>query len=201
MSKIVCIVEGDGEVASLPILLRRLALWRSSLSWIEIERPIRVKRDRFLNREEEFNRYVSLAVNKSESDGWVLILLDADDDCPAELSGSIKTRVERLFPQHNFSVVLANREYESWFIASIESLNGKRGLKIAAADDLNADAENYRDAKGWIRQRMKDNSYGPTTDQPAFTSLMELQSAHDRSRSFRKLCKEWDSCFINKNQS
>jgi hypothetical protein len=29
------------------------------------------------------------------------------------------------------------------------------------------------------------------TDQPAFSALINLQQAHERSRSFRKLCSEW----------
>lgn len=49
-----------------------------------------------------------------------------------------------------------------------------------------------RDAKGWIKARMDSRNYGETTDQPAFTAHMDLQLAHARSRSFRKLCSEWD---------
>lgn len=194
MNKISCIVEGHGEVSSLPLLLRRLAVWRSYTDWIDIERPIRVKRDRFLNREEELRRFVLLAAEKSGPNGWILILLDADDDCPVDLSKALLRRAKAFLPNHRISAVIANREYESWFIASAASLDGTRGLKIDAAD-LTIDPDTPRDAKGWIGRRMKGNSYGPTADQPALTQAMDLNSAYERSRSFRKLCAEWDITF------
>lgn len=42
------IVEGDGEVAALPILLRRIGAWLSPEVPATIAQPIRVRRDRFL---------------------------------------------------------------------------------------------------------------------------------------------------------
>jgi hypothetical protein len=87
-------------------------------------------------------------------------------------------------------VVIAKREFEAWFIAAAESLDGYRGFAFDPADRI--DAETPRDAKGWLRQRLAHGSYGETTDQPAFTARFDLQQAFDGSRSFRKLCKEWD---------
>ena len=46
--KIAAIVEGHGEVASLPILLRRIAQWRTPARYSEVLRPILVKRNQFL---------------------------------------------------------------------------------------------------------------------------------------------------------
>lgn len=119
--RVAAIVEGDGEVAAVPLLLRRLANWRT----------------------------------------------------PGV-----------------FAVVIAKREYEAWFIAAAESLHGWRGFAFDPAERI--DAETPRDAKGWLRQRLAAGIYGETTDQPAFTARFDLQQAFDGSRSFRKLCKEWD---------
>lgn len=77
-------------------------------------------------------------------------------------------------------------------IGAAESLNGCRGLSISPAD-LQIDAETPRDAKGWLRERKSDRTYGETTDQAAFSAIMDLAQAHKRCRSFRKLCSEWDS--------
>lgn len=79
------IVEGDGEVAALPILLRRIGAWLSPEVPATIAQPIRVRRDRFLNRDEDFHRHLLLAAAKSGEGGWILVVLDADDDCPAKL--------------------------------------------------------------------------------------------------------------------
>jgi len=191
MTAVSCIVEGHGEVASLPILLRRISAWRSPALHIEIPQPIRVPRDRFLNRTDEFTRHLELAAKKSGDEGWILILLDADDDCPRALGQHLIERSRNCLPHRMISVVLANREFEAWFIGAAQSLNGKRGF-LCESNDHHEEAERRRDAKGWIRERMSGKSYGETTDQPAFTSAMDLQQAFDHCRSFRKLCTEWD---------
>ncbi|CAM3698717.1 Uncharacterised protein [Bordetella pertussis] len=38
---------------------------------------------------------------------------------------------------------------------------------------------------------MESGTYSEVLDQPAFTAHFDLQQAFDNSRSFRKLCKEW----------
>lgn len=187
--KVASIVEGDGEVAALPVLLRRLGEWRTPGAFAQPLTPIRVRRDRFLNRDEEFNRYLLLAAAKCGEDGWILVVLDADDDCPAELGAQILGRAQACVPHRRISVVLANREYEAWFIAAAQSLNGQRGFDFAPMDAI--DPETPRDAKGWIKARMASGTYGEATDQPAFSALIDLQQAYDGSRSFRKLCREW----------
>jgi hypothetical protein len=189
MTAVVAIVEGDGEVAALPILLRRINEWNSPESYVQALPPIRVRRDRFLNRPEEFHRHLLLAAAKCGEDGWILILLDADDDCPAELGAEILKRAQACVPYRRVSVVLANREYEAWFVAAAESLDGYRGFSFNPMDIT--DAERPRNAKGWMGERMIGGTYRETTDQPAFSARMDLQQAFDRSRSFRKLCSEW----------
>lgn len=187
--KIASIVEGDGEVAALPILLRRLGEWLTPEIFTELLTPIRVRRDRFLNRPEEFRRHLSLAAGKCGESGWILVVLDADDDCPAERGARILETAQVCVPHRRISVVMANREYEAWFIAAAQSLNGLRGFSFEPMDGI--DPETPRDAKGWIKARMTGGGYGETTDQPAFSARIDLQQAHDGSRSFRKLCAEW----------
>ena len=190
MTVIASIVEGDSEVAALPILLRRVGAWLSpEKGFIDLPTPIRVRRDRFLNREDEFRRMLLLAAAKCGESGWILVLLDADDDCPAKLGVQVLERARSIVPHRRVSVVLANREYEAWFLASAESLHGRRGFVFDFPK--NFDAELPRDAKGWLGERMASGTYRETTDQAAFSALMDLQQANERSRSFRKLCSEW----------
>lgn len=190
MTTVASIVEGDGEVAALPILLRRLSQWRSATDYVDVLTPIRVYKDRFLNRPDEFSRHLKLAAAKCGEAGWILILFDADDDCPAQKGASVLAQARAVIPHRRIAVVLANREYEAWFIAAAESLNGYRDFKYRDTD-ASIEAEKPRNAKGWMRDRMPAG-YGETTDQPAFTARFDLESAYQRSRSFRKLCSEWD---------
>ena len=188
MCAVAAIVEGDGEVAALPVLLRRLNVWMTPNVNVPVPPPIRVRRDRFLNRHEEFRRHLLLAAAKCGDGGWILVLLDADDDCPATLGGEILERARACVPHRNVSVVIANREYEAWFIAAARSLHGRRGFSYETVESI--DAERPRNAKGWIADHMI-GAYREVTDQPAFSARMDLQQAFDASRSFRKLCSEW----------
>jgi hypothetical protein len=187
MVTVASIVEGNGEVAAVPVLLRRLAAWLTPQTAVQPSPPIRVRRDRFLHREEDFRKYVLLASAKAGKVGWILIILDADDDCPAALAPRIAEQAKTLVGHTRVSVVLPAREFEAWFIASGRSLDGKRGFNL---DAVPADPEIYRDAKGWLHARMKDG-YRQVTDQPAFSAGMDLEQARANSRSFRKLCDDW----------
>ncbi|MGP1684249.1 MAG: DUF4276 family protein, partial [Giesbergeria sp.] len=150
MIPIASIVEGDGEVSALPILLRRLAAELAPATMVNPLPPIRVRRDRFLNKEDEFRRQLLLAAAKSGEQGWILIVLDADDDCPKALASDISQRAQQTIPHRKVSVVLANREFEAWFIAAAASLNGARGFSVAPNEHI--DAETPRNAKGWMRE-------------------------------------------------
>jgi hypothetical protein len=192
MTAVASIVEGDGEVTALPVLLRRLSQWHVPAEHVDVLTPIRVYKDRFLNRPGEFSRHLQLAAAKCGDSGWILILFDADDDCPAHKGHTVLKQARAIIPHRRVAVVLANREYEAWFIAAAESLNGCRGFQTHP-NDAQVDPEIPRNAKGWVRERMPAGAgYGETTDQPAFSAQFDLNLAYQRSRSFRKLCSEWD---------
>ncbi len=181
----------------MPILLRRLNEWRPATDYVHALTPIRVRRDRFIHREDEFRKQLLLAAAKCGERGWILVVLDADDDCPATLASSLYQRARQYVPHRRFSVVLAKREYEAWFIAAARSLDGHRGFRCP--DEILVDAEIPRDAKGWLRQSMASGTYKEMVDQPAFTTQFDLQQAFDNSRSFRKLCKEWQVNIVDVN--
>ncbi|AVT11958.1 DUF4276 family protein [Paracidovorax avenae] len=191
MIPIASIVEGDSEVIALPILLRRLAGELEPAVAVQPLPPIRVRRDRFIQRDDEFRKQLLLAAAKSGEQGWILVVLDADDDCPAQLGQQLLARAQKYVPHRRISVVLANREFEAWFIAAASSLQGARGFAVEV-DEL-VEAEIPRDAKGWMRRHMKGGVYREILDQPAFAARIDLQQAQDNSRSFRKLCKEWQT--------
>jgi len=71
-----------------------------------------------LNKDKECLKYLELASTKARNNGWILILLDADDDCPAELGPTIVDLARGIKPHCRMAVVLPKREYEAWFLAS-----------------------------------------------------------------------------------
>lgn len=132
---------------------------------------------------------VQLAKYKAANGGWVLILLDADDDCPVELSAVIQQKLAQVVSTENVVTVIANREFEAWFIAASNSLVGTRGFALKPEMQV-GDPDLPRDAKGWIGRQMPSN-YHEVSDQPAFTAKMSMEEAWISSRSFRHLASEF----------
>jgi hypothetical protein len=185
--KIGCIVEGQGDVAAVPVLIRRIAAQRYPELVIDIPRPIRVNRNQVV-RPDKLEQEVELAAQKISGKGAIFILLDSDDDCPAELGPSLLQRVSQAFRNVPIAVVLAKYEFESWFLAAAESLRGIRGLKSNINPPDNPEA--IRGAKEWLHQRMQSGkTYRETSDQPAFAALFDIEQAR-QADSFDKCYRD-----------
>jgi len=90
-------------------------------------------------------------------------------------------------PHRKHRVVVANREYEAWFAATMESLRGRRGISADAAS--HPSPESLKSAKEYVEKRMQSGAYKERTDQPALTNAFDLAVAYRRCRSFRRLVK------------
>lgn len=185
--RIASLVEGKAETASVPLLLRRIAQESSSYE-VEVLRPIRLPRSRILKKE-EFCRAVDLAARKAGPGGRFLVVLDADDGCPAEVGPELLEWASRSRADLLTAVVLAKREFEAWLLATLESLRGCRGIRPDATAPT--DPEAIRDAKGGLSDAMRGSRrYKPVLDQPPLCQAMDLGVAESRSKSFAKFLRE-----------
>jgi hypothetical protein len=175
------IVEGHAETESVPILLRRLG--------IPCVRPFRVKRNKVV-KPGELERAITLATMDRTGATAVLVLLDADDDCPATLGPALLQRARAVSPVP-VSVVFAVREFEAWFLGGIRSLGGHRGIGDDAAYD--ADPEQPRGAKERLETLMPGGSYLDTHDQPALTAALDIEEARRRCPSLDKLLRDLEA--------
>lgn len=177
------IVEGHGEIDALPVLLRRLQDEAQSYS-VDFGHPIRQRRSQLV-QPQALQRAVKLALKQPECCA-VLVVFDADDDCPKELARELEGSASEAAGDVPCALVIANREYEAWFLASVESLRRKRSVRADATFD--GLPEETRDAKGALERLMDQGaSYLETTDQAALSAEFDLGTAYARSRSFRKL--------------
>jgi len=180
------IVEGQGEEQATRILLERISMTVSPALVARVNPPIRVKSGSFMNDDAYLSRYVALAAAKAaQSSGFVLIMLDCEDDCPAQLGPVLLAKARKVRPDVPMVVALAYREYETWFVTAARSLAGCRGLPLDLVAPENPEA--YRDAKGWLGQRMP-SGYDPVVDQASFTSTFSLCEAA-KNPSFRRLLR------------
>jgi hypothetical protein len=182
-----CIIEGHGEEQAVPVLVRRIQQTLREDIQLEFQR-LRVPRHRMV-KPRELERAVELAARLAIPPRAILVLVDADDDPPCILGPELLKRAKAARPDVPVAVVLANREFETWFLAAIESLCGHRRLPA----DLHPipDVESIRDAKGKLTNLMRGAGvYSPTPDQPALAATFDMNLARKRSDSFDKCWRE-----------
>lgn len=182
------IVEGHGDVKAVPVLLRRLQQEYDPRLHLNVLRPFRAGRYRLVKPGELEAKIESLA-RRLQTPRAILILIDAEDDCPKELAPDLLARARKARSDIPVGVVLAKHEFEAWFLAAIESLGGQRGLRDQLPPVPNS--ESIRDAKRFLTRNMPGSqAYSETADQPAMSALFDIQLARTRSDSFDKCCRE-----------
>lgn len=191
-----CIVEGHGEIEALPVLIRRVGeqLTPPVYPSLDSSDVLRVPKSRLL-RSGELERHVELLLRKYDGLVRILVLVDADDDCPAELGPRLLERAESVRPEIDVSVVIAKSEFESWLIAGCRSLAGKCGLARDLKPPSNVEA--IRGAKEWLKSRMPSEGriYKETQDQASLTANFDMDAARNPelesfSPSFDKMWRE-----------
>ena len=175
IARIACIVEGHGEVETLPILVRRIGQALDPTLYIDVSAPIRIPRSKLL-KQGELERASNLAALRTGGSGGTVVLIDADDDCPAALAPVLLQRMASGHPIQPSCAILAKAEFESWYLAAAISLRGQRGLPL----DLYPpnEPEDIRNAKGWLSNQMTGTrAYSETLDQPALAATFDMDAA------------------------
>jgi len=193
--RVLPIVEGHGEDNSVRILLQRI--WGELLEgeYIEVLKPIRGKRHKLV-KAAELGKALNLGILKlrdsnQQDPSMILVLLDADFDLPCVLGPSLSALARGIRADADISCVIANIEYESWFVAAAGSLGGF--LNLPDDSEIPSDPEKGRHGKGWIQKKFRGPKYSETIDQPAMTQAMDLALCRQRSPSFDKLCRELEA--------
>lgn len=186
MLKIVAIVEGHGETKAVPVLLRRISARVAPTELLNVQ-TVRVTRNKIV-KANVLERIIETATRTSGRDAKILVLLDADDDCPKEVAPALLRRAHAARRDRDIRVVLANSEFEAWFLASIESLAGRYGVGANATRP--SDPEAIRNAKGWLSKVMPPNRpYKPTRDQAPLAKAFDLDAART-APSFDKFWRD-----------
>lgn len=185
---VACIVEGHGERHAVPLLVRRIAESLPTPVYVDAPPAIRIPKTRLV-RPGELERATKLAMSRvvvsQVAGGGVLVLIDADTDCAAQLGPELLARARSVAGATPVEVVLAVMEFEAWFLAALTSLRGERRIRSDAEAPL--DPEAIRGAKEALRRQMAPGSaYSSPTDQPGLAAIMDLDAAR-AAPSFGKL--------------
>lgn len=177
------IVEGIGEVNGIRPLITRIA---SDIvgGWVEVAQPFRLDSGK-MRRPDEIARAIRFQAIRVTGAGGVLIVRDGDDKdvrCPVELAGLIAP--DPGLVSVPVEIVIAYHEYETWFLAAVDSLRVHPSVRDDAI--VPADVEKRRGAKQQLQGLMTE-SYKETLHQAKFSAVMDLHEARARSRSFRRM--------------
>ena len=123
--------------------------------------------------------------------GAVLVLLDADRDCPVRLAQGLARRVGALDPRVPVAIVAANHELEAWFLADIGSIVGqpvKGRVLIADPAESPEDPDSVRNPKSRLMALVAAwTTYKESRDPASLATLIDPDVVAGRSRSFRRL--------------
>ncbi len=199
--KIVAIVEGHGEQKAVPKLLWR---WFKLNGLHEFHTPddaINAKGCSKLKATHEAGKalgvehYVRLALPARPH--GILIVLDADKECiqrarkrSEKLGPELLARARSVAPHVPVGVVVANRSYESWLLASIDEFRKEKVLRKGAGLPQDFDIEKAAGNKRRM-SKLLGEPYEETVHMKKLSSCIGFSNAASRrSRSFRKLVKE-----------
>jgi hypothetical protein len=178
------IVEGHGEVSAVREIVTRIGLELLGGTWIEVTQPFRLDSGK-MRKPDELAKAIRIAAARVQGLGGVLVLRDGDDsdvDCPVQLAAMLRPG-QNLVPV-GVEIVVAYQEYESWFLAAADSLRAHPDVRNDAVAPANP--EGRRDAKRELEKLMLE-SYKETRHQPKFSALIDLKTASQNSRSFRRM--------------
>src|SRR4051812_40938718 len=123
MPRLVCVVEGHGDVEALPVLCARIIHRLEAHSWSVDKNPVRQPRSRLVNERQLSPRRIvseglprAVALASSRPADGVLVVCDSDDDCAAIWGPSATALVRQTM---NGAAVMIVREYETWLVASL----------------------------------------------------------------------------------
>ncbi|HEX8699445.1 MAG TPA: DUF4276 family protein [Myxococcaceae bacterium] len=186
MNRLVCVVEGEGEVAAIPNLCVRVMAYLAVQNWVVDPDPIRRKRSALVDarhpkprrpcREDEVLKAMTLALRRPRPANAVLLLCDEDEDCAAAWGPDATRVMNRLGAG---VAVMAVHEYETWLLLN------RSDAELRAAGV--AVPVTGRGAKSTMRKLVPD--YSPTVHQLDETRRIKIAFLRERSPSFDKLVR------------
>jgi Domain of unknown function (DUF4276) len=199
---IVPIVEGQTEQGCVERLLHRV--WAELLSQserLQVLEPFRGQRDALIHPSgkvltdsvgKAFLKLQAKTRQAAEARSLVLILLDAEGDCPATLAPRLLEVARRALPADaRLACVLARRMLENWIMAGASPLAGVNGLPHPLPP---RDQFEERSGVTWLESQLRGKnpkrSYKKTADAKVFVQHMNLVECRGNCPSFDKLCRE-----------
>jgi Domain of unknown function (DUF4276) len=181
--RLVCVVEGHGEVLAMPALCYRILQHLKIDGWLVDANPIRQPRSQLVDESiaspnrpcllRGVDRVVALAHARPAS--AIVVLCDSDNDCAATWAADLQARAYAAVP---LRAVMAVREFESWLVANESKARQSLGSRSA---------ESVSDPKGVLKRAIGE--YSPSLDQLPLSRRVDIDLTRTACRSFDKLVR------------
>ena len=178
VSEVATIVEGHGDLEAVSILIRKVAESLDASRTVKMPIELRSSKGRMRN-EQAFLKSLEIVRRYVGSGGSVLVIMDADKDCPKEINEQLTQWAKKAHADLSVAVVVAKREMEAWFIAGSAHWN----------KDEHGDAESVRDPKNWVAKNIVKGHYAETVDQARMAANLDIEKARE-ARSFGKFARD-----------
>lgn len=200
------VVEGHTEQSCLERLLHRT--WADILvrhEQLRVIEPFRAHRDELVKPDgtalsnavrKAFQKLVVKSQHEPSATKLLLVLIDAEGDCPASLAPRLLEIAKAALPPNTaIACVLPKRMLENWIVAGASTLAGINNLPATLPV---RDRFEERGGAAWLEEQLRSlnasRKYKKTVDAEAFIRSMNLAECRDNSPSFRKLCRVLKKC-------
>ncbi|WP_218933730.1 DUF4276 family protein [Rubripirellula lacrimiformis] len=185
---IIPIVEGDGEKDAVPILLKNWFKFRRFFNFHTTDEAVFAPQSAMIapydaERENGIEHYVRRA--RAARPDAILVILDSDKECiqrrgkPADqqLGPELTRRAQAAADGIPVEVVVANREYEAWFLAGYRRLKQRGVFHTQVKFRDGYDVEEPGGSKRKVSECMATTKpYSPTAHQPQLTAALGFGS-------------------------
>ena len=183
MNRILPIVEGDGDLKAVPLLLRNLVTLHG-LHETQILPPH--KRGELPKVAAGFDNYFRMALKENAA---ILLVLDFDCEycgCPIHEAEKLYHRAQGIRSNWPFKIAFLVKEFESLFLAETQAATNV--LALPPNTEFPDIPETIRDTKGWLSKALpKGSSYKPTVHQAKITAHLNFEKLRETSSDFRHL--------------
>ena len=174
MKRLLPIVEGQGDVKAVSLLIRRI-LEAHEIYEVDILSPHR--RGEYPTVAKNFDNFFQAAIKDNAPILWVMDFDSKLYECPVREAQNLLSRAAKLRPGWPLKITFLVKEYETFFL-----------IDEAASRAVFQVPEEIRDAKGWISQhRPSGMAYKETVHQEKITARLNLELLRARSPEFAHL--------------
>lgn len=185
MRSLLTIVEGDGDVRALPVLMRNIFAARGVFD-VNLLAPQR--RGEYPSVARHFDNYFQAAVKWNSPILWIMDFDAKGYDCPYKEADKLLQRATKLRPKWPIEIAFLVKEYETLFL---HDENATRSIfpDIPKHVVFPTEPETIRGAKEWLSKARPSpgSAYKETVHQAKITAHLDLELLREKSADFAHL--------------